>query len=219
MAHSSGSRHPYPRSARVNQILREIISEELVRLSDIDERLGLLTVTGVDTTADLSQAMVFFDSLSAEASRRPGGTPRADSSVGERADTSEAHAAAGLHGRPRYRQRRGRRGDSAPPATMTTSNGLLLIDKPAGVTSHDVVAHVRKIVNEQRVGHAGTLDPMATGLLVLGVGPSTRLLRFAQSEVKRYVGTRDLGRRDRLTRRAGHGDRRPSPCPTLRRRW
>jgi ribosome-binding factor A len=67
MAHSSGSRHPYPRSARVNQILREIISDELVRLSDFDERLGLLTVTGVDTAADLSQAMVFFDSLSPEA--------------------------------------------------------------------------------------------------------------------------------------------------------
>jgi ribosome-binding factor A len=50
----------------VNQILREIISDELVRLSDIDERLGLLTVTGVDTTADLNQAMVFFDSLSEE---------------------------------------------------------------------------------------------------------------------------------------------------------
>src|ERR1039457_856330 len=66
MAHSSGSRHPYPRTARVNQILREIISDELVRISDIDERLGLLTVTGVDTTADLSQAMVFFDSLSEE---------------------------------------------------------------------------------------------------------------------------------------------------------
>jgi len=66
MAHSSGSRHPYPRTARVNQILREIISDELVRLSDIDERLGLLTVTGVDTTADLNQAMVFFDSLSEE---------------------------------------------------------------------------------------------------------------------------------------------------------
>jgi tRNA pseudouridine55 synthase len=76
---------------------------------------------------------------------------------------------------------------------MTTSNGLLLLDKPAGLTSHDVVAQVRKIVNEQRVGHAGTLDPMATGLLVLGIGPSTRLLRFAQSEVKRYAGTVRLG--------------------------
>jgi tRNA pseudouridine55 synthase len=76
---------------------------------------------------------------------------------------------------------------------MTTSNGLLLLDKPEGLTSHDVVAQVRKIVNEQRVGHAGTLDPMATGLLVLGIGPSTRLLRFAQSEVKRYRGTVRLG--------------------------
>ena len=71
---------------------------------------------------------------------------------------------------------------------MTTSNGLLLIDKPKGLTSHDVVARVRLVMNERRVGHAGTLDPMATGLLVLGVGPSTRLLRFAQSETKRYQG-------------------------------
>jgi tRNA pseudouridine55 synthase len=76
---------------------------------------------------------------------------------------------------------------------MTTTNGLLLLDKPAGLTSHDVVAQVRKIVNQQRVGHAGTLDPMATGLLVLGIAPSTRLLRFAQSEVKRYRGTVRLG--------------------------
>ncbi|MGH3732589.1 MAG: 30S ribosome-binding factor RbfA [Acidimicrobiales bacterium] len=67
MARSSGSNHPYPRSARVNQILREVISEELVRISDIDERLGLLTVTGVETTPDLRQAMVYLDSLSGEA--------------------------------------------------------------------------------------------------------------------------------------------------------
>ncbi len=76
---------------------------------------------------------------------------------------------------------------------MTTSNGLLLVDKPAGVTSHDVVARVRRILGERRVGHAGTLDPMATGLLVLGVGPSTRLLRFAQAGVKRYRGEVTLG--------------------------
>ena len=76
---------------------------------------------------------------------------------------------------------------------MTTNNGLLLVDKASGLTSHDVVAQVRSILNERRVGHAGTLDPMATGLLVLAVGPSTRLLRFAQSEVKRYRGTVQLG--------------------------
>jgi len=76
---------------------------------------------------------------------------------------------------------------------MTTSNGLLLVDKPKGLTSHDVVARVRRILHEKKVGHAGTLDPMATGLLVLAVGPSTRLLRFAQSEVKRYVGAVKFG--------------------------
>ena len=57
---------------------------------------------------------------------------------------------------------------------MTTTNGLLLIDKPAGLTSHDVVARVRQELHEKKIGHAGTLDPMATGLLVLAVGPSTR---------------------------------------------
>lgn len=76
---------------------------------------------------------------------------------------------------------------------MTTSNGLLLVDKPKGLTSHDVVARVRSILHEKKVGHAGTLDPMATGLLVLAVGPSTRLLRFAQSESKRYVGAVKFG--------------------------
>ena len=64
MAHTSGSHHPYPRSARVNEILREVISDVLVRIADVDERLGFLTVTGVDTTPDMRQAMVFFDSLS-----------------------------------------------------------------------------------------------------------------------------------------------------------
>jgi tRNA pseudouridine55 synthase len=76
---------------------------------------------------------------------------------------------------------------------MTTSNGLLLLDKPQGVTSHDAVDHVRRVLSERRVGHAGTLDPMATGLLVIAVGASTRLLRFAQSETKRYEGVVTFG--------------------------
>jgi tRNA pseudouridine55 synthase len=83
--------------------------------------------------------------------------------------------------------------NSCVASVTMTNNGLLLIDKPQGVTSHDVVGHVRRVLNEQRVGHAGTLDPMATGLLILGVGPSTRLLRFAQSEVKRYEGVVTFG--------------------------
>jgi tRNA pseudouridine55 synthase len=76
---------------------------------------------------------------------------------------------------------------------MTTNNGLLLVDKAQGLTSHDVVARVRRILHEKKVGHAGTLDPMATGLLILAVGPSTRLLRFAQSETKRYTGAVKFG--------------------------
>jgi len=70
---------------------------------------------------------------------------------------------------------------------------MLLLDKSGGMTSHDVVARVRRIVGERRVGHAGTLDPMATGLLIVAVGPATRLLRFVQAETKRYVGTIQLG--------------------------
>ena len=66
-------------------------------------------------------------------------------------------------------------------------NGLLVIDKQAGVTSHDVVAMCRRILGERRVGHAGTLDPGATGVLVVGVGRATRLLRFVEDAEKEYV--------------------------------
>jgi len=76
---------------------------------------------------------------------------------------------------------------------MKTNNGLLLIDKPQGITSHDVVSRVRRALGEKRVGHAGTLDPMATELLIIGVGPATRLIRFAQSEKKLYTGIVKLG--------------------------
>jgi tRNA pseudouridine55 synthase len=66
-------------------------------------------------------------------------------------------------------------------------DGFLLIDKPQAWTSHDVVAKVRGVTGQRKVGHAGTLDPMATGLLVLGVGRATRLLRFVQAGIKEYV--------------------------------
>ena len=56
--------------------------------------------------------------------------------------------------------------------------GLLLVDKPGGMTSHDVVARARRVLSVRKVGHAGTLDPMATGLLILGVGAATRLLGY-----------------------------------------
>lgn len=65
-------------------------------------------------------------------------------------------------------------------------DGFLLLDKPQGWTSHDVVARVRAATGQRKVGHAGTLDPMATGLLVLGIGRATRLLRFVQAGAKEY---------------------------------
>jgi tRNA pseudouridine55 synthase len=72
-------------------------------------------------------------------------------------------------------------------------DGLALIDKPSGITSHDAVAIVRRALGTRKVGHAGTLDPMATGLLVMGVGRATRLLRFLGDLTKVYEGTMRLG--------------------------
>ncbi len=72
-------------------------------------------------------------------------------------------------------------------------DGLLVVDKPPGMTSHDVVGRVRKVLGTRRVGHAGTLDPDATGVLVLGVGKATRLLRFVGDGRKEYVGEVVLG--------------------------
>lgn len=72
-------------------------------------------------------------------------------------------------------------------------NGLIVIDKPGGMTSHDVVAVVRRMTGERSVGHMGTLDPMATGVLPLVMGRYTRLARFFQSDRKMYEGTIRFG--------------------------
>lgn len=74
-------------------------------------------------------------------------------------------------------------------------SGVLLVDKPSGWTSHDVVAKVRRILGQQRVGHTGTLDPNATGLLVLCVGRATRLAEFMTALPKTYEGEIALGAR------------------------
>lgn len=72
-------------------------------------------------------------------------------------------------------------------------NGLLIVDKPAGITSHDVVARIRKLTGESSVGHLGTLDPMATGVLPMLLGRFTRLAQFFKEDRKRYVGTIRFG--------------------------
>ena len=82
-------------------------------------------------------------------------------------------------------------------------NGFLLIDKSAGVTSHDVVASARKLFKTKRVGHAGTLDPMATGVLVLGIGSATRLLQYVTDGTKKYEATIRLGQSTHTDDREG----------------
>ena len=76
---------------------------------------------------------------------------------------------------------------------MSTAHGFVIIDKPAGITSHDVVARLRRVMGTKRVGHAGTLDPMATGVLVLGINNATKFLQFITDGKKRYLGTIRLG--------------------------
>lgn len=95
------------------------------------------------------------------------------------------HAPATVGGSPALRRYPGR---VAPAA-----NGILLVDKPQGITSHDVVARARRALGTKKVGHAGTLDPMATGLLLLGAGPSTRLLTYLVGLDKEYTATIRLG--------------------------
>ena len=72
-------------------------------------------------------------------------------------------------------------------------NGILLVDKSPGMTSHDVVAVARRCLNMKKIGHCGTLDPMATGMLILVLGSATRIQDLLMSEDKEYIGTATLG--------------------------
>ncbi|MFR9775498.1 tRNA pseudouridine(55) synthase TruB [Micromonospora sp. MS34] len=74
-----------------------------------------------------------------------------------------------------------------------STDGLIVVDKPAGMTSHDVVVRIRRLARTRRVGHGGTLDPMATGVLVIGVGRATRLLTYVIGAGKSYTATIRLG--------------------------
>ncbi|WPF81038.1 tRNA pseudouridine(55) synthase TruB [Sanguibacter sp. 4.1] len=89
--------------------------------------------------------------------------------------------------------RRTRADRPARPRRPTAPDGLVLVDKPAGWTSHDVVARTRGLAGTRKVGHAGTLDPMATGVLVLGIGRATRLLTYVVGADKEYTATIRLG--------------------------
>lgn len=96
-------------------------------------------------------------------------------------DVTAPTSSAGEHGTPMTR------------ATTPAPSGLLVVDKDRGMTSHDVVARVRRLAGTRKVGHAGTLDPMATGVLVLGIGRATRLLTWVTGHAKTYEATMRLG--------------------------
>lgn len=90
------------------------------------------------------------------------------------------------------------------------STGFLAVDKPSGVTSHDVVAAVRRATGIRKAGHTGTLDPMATGVVVVAIGGVTRLIRFLQDQDKEYVATAMFGvATDTLDADGTEIDRRP----------
>jgi len=88
-------------------------------------------------------------------------------------------------------------------SSIATPDGVLLVDKAAGMTSHDVVALVRRQLQIKKVGHCGTLDPIATGLLILTLGRGTKIQDLLMSEDKEYVGTLSLGQTTDTQDRAG----------------
>jgi len=95
--------------------------------------------------------------------------------------------------------------------------GLLLVDKPSGPTSHDVVARIRRLSGQRRIGHSGTLDPPASGLLLLALGSATRLIRFLPQAPKIYTGALRLGIRtstDDLTGETLERTAAPLPSPS-----
>jgi len=91
-------------------------------------------------------------------------------------------------------------------------NGFLVVDKIGGMTSHDVVAKLRKRFGTKKVGHAGTLDPMATGVLVIGLGNATRLLQYVTDGTKAYNGTIRLGSATHTDDREGNEISRATPA-------
>ena len=97
-------------------------------------------------------------------------------------------------------------------------DGLVVVDKPAGFTSHDVVAKLRKAYGQRKVGHAGTLDPDATGVLLVGLGRATRLLRYLSESGKAYEGRIVFGDRHEHARRRGRGARPAADADHARRR-
>jgi len=132
---------------------------------------------------------------------------------------------AGADGKPRRTLPWGELPRPQWPADSASPSGLIVIDKPAGVTSHDVVGAVRRLAGTRKVGHAGTLDPMATGVLCIGVGRATKLLQYVTGTDKEYTATIRFGIETasddadgQITARRGIGDL-PEDLSEIRQRF
>src|SRR5439155_1585496 len=119
-----------------------------------------------------------------------GGSRAAASNPRKRSDAVPQHGAGAVD---RAERALGRARAPSGPGSAITVDGLLVIDKPAGPTSHDVVARLRRVLRERRIGHTGTLDPAATGVLPLVLGRATRLARFLSARDKQYEAVIRLG--------------------------
>jgi tRNA pseudouridine55 synthase len=198
--------HGYPRKRRVDELLKQeiaaVLSKELK-----DPRMGFATVMAVKSAPDLRTARVYVSVLGSEEEKQTslavlcGAAGFVRARVGNAVtlkyvpelrfelDRTLEEAArietilGGLHPGDSETDL----GDASEPV------GILLIDKPAGLTSHDAVQVVRRATKMRRVGHFGTLDPFATGLLVCAIGPATRLAVFCSGHDKTYEVTVRLG--------------------------
>ncbi len=193
-------RQPSRRPEQVAGTIRQVIADALAR-EVRDPRVGFVTVTDVLVTNDLSHARVMVSVPGGEAEKIEG-----DGGVAERRRLPSHprrpfpdhpdRAGAALRARQGYRARGPDWGIArVDPAGGAGLIGALLIDKPAGITSHDAVQRVRRVLGSRAVGHTGTLDPFATGLLVILVGRATRLARFVEPQPKTYLATARLGAR------------------------
>src|SRR6201992_2663374 len=198
---------------RIAQIVAEMLETRIK-----DPRLGFVTVTEARLTNDLREATVFYTVFGSPGQRAdsaaalPSATGVIRSEVGKqtglRHTPSITFVADAVPDNVRHiedlvdrarqadqdlaRVREGA-GPGEGPAAPGAPSGLVLVDKPAGMTSHDVVARVRRLSGTRKVGHAGTLDPMATGVLVVGVEKATRLLGYLMLTEKEYDATIRLG--------------------------
>jgi tRNA pseudouridine55 synthase len=194
-----GSARGYARTARVNEVLRQVLADQLERMEELDERFGMLTITAVLCEPGLRHATVLFSSLDDEKrAALEEVRVRLQAAIGHEVRMKhtpllkfEADPVVAAGQRVEDILRRLAPPGPAQPTTQT--DGLVVVDKPAGMTSHDVVGRCRRIFGQKRVGHAGTLDPDATGVLLVGLGRATRLMQYLAGLTKSYTTDIILG--------------------------